>query len=85
MSTSNDHLNQAAPAHQAAPAEPAGMTLQSDEAKATATGIIAENAALEETYQSVEASAEATAEAAHQLDQATAEVLEELREEQHSA
>jgi hypothetical protein len=74
MSTSNDHLNQAAQA------EPAGMTLQTDEAKATAAAITAENAALEDSYQSAEAGAEATAEQAHQLDQATEEVLEELQE-----
>jgi hypothetical protein len=74
MSTSHDHLNQSAPA------EPAGMNLQTDEAKATAAEITADNAALEEAYQSIEADAEATAEKAHQLDELAAEVLEEIQE-----
>ncbi|MDQ2875642.1 MAG: hypothetical protein M3Y33_12950 [Actinomycetota bacterium] len=58
------------------------MTLQTDEAKATVAEIIADNEALEETYQEVEAEAEATAAQAHQLDLATAEVLEELQDGQ---
>jgi hypothetical protein len=60
--------------------EPAGMTLQTEEAKATVAEITADNEALEESYQAAEAKAEATAEQAHQLAQATEEVLEEIKE-----
>jgi hypothetical protein len=76
MSTTHEHNDQAALA------DPAGMTLQSDEAKATAAEIVAGNEALEEAYESAEASAEATTEQAHQLAQATGEVLEELQDGQ---
>jgi hypothetical protein len=58
------------------------MTLQTDEAKATAAGITADNEALEENYQEAEVEAEATAEQAHQLAQATEDVLEELQDGQ---
>jgi hypothetical protein len=64
--------------------EPAGMTLQTDEAKATVAEIEADNEALEEAYQEAEADAEATAEQAHQLAQATEDVLEELQDGQAS-
>jgi hypothetical protein len=74
MTTANEHVDPSAQT------EVAGMTLQTDEAKATAAEITAENAALEENYQSAEADAEATTEQANQLAQATAEVLEELQE-----
>jgi hypothetical protein len=60
--------------------EPAGMTLQTEEAKATAAEITADNEALEENYQAAEVRAEATAEQAHQLAQVTEEVLEEIKE-----
>ncbi|HMG62160.1 MAG TPA: hypothetical protein VK599_04355 [Streptosporangiaceae bacterium] len=74
MSTTQEHGDQAA--------EPAGMTLQTDEAKATVAEIEADNEALEEAYQEAEADAEATAEQAHQLAQATEDVLEELQDGQ---
>jgi hypothetical protein len=70
MSTTREHGDQAA--------EPAGMTLQTDEAKATVAEIEADNEALEEA----EADAEATAEQAHQLAQATEDVLEDLQDGQ---
>ena len=76
MSTTHEHNDQAAPA------DPAAMNLQTDEAKATAAGIVADNEALEEAYESAEASAEATTEQAHQLAEATEEVLEELQDGQ---
>jgi hypothetical protein len=60
--------------------EAAGMNLQTDEAKAMAAEITADNAALEEAYQSAEAQAESTTEQANQMAQATEDVLEELRE-----
>jgi hypothetical protein len=74
MATSNEHPDVSAQT------EPAGMTLQTEEAKATAAEITADNAALEEAYQSAEAKAEATTAQASQLVQATEEVLEELKE-----
>jgi hypothetical protein len=58
----------------------AGMNLQTDEAKATAAGITAENAALEEASQSAGEQADATTEQANQMAQATQDVLEELQE-----
>jgi hypothetical protein len=63
-------------------AEAAGMTLQTDEAKATAAEITADNEALEDAYQEAEADAEATAAQAHQLAQATEVALEELQDGQ---
>ena len=74
MTTSNEHPDLSAQA------EPAGMTLQTEEAKATAAEITADNAALEEAYQSAEAEAEATTEQANHLAQATEEVLAEIKE-----
>lgn len=79
MTTPNEHLDPSAQT------EAAGMNLQSDEAKATAVGITADNAALEEAYQSAEAQADATTEQAHQMAQATEEVLEELQEMKEAA
>jgi hypothetical protein len=76
MSTTHEHGDQATAV------DPAGMTLQTDEAKATVAEIIADNEALEETYQEAEAEAEATAAQAHQLAEATEEVLEELQDGQ---
>ena len=61
-------------------AAPAGMNLQSDEAKATVEEIKAENAALKEADRAAEAQAEAAAEQAKQLAEVTEEVLEELKE-----
>jgi hypothetical protein len=78
MSTTEEHGDQAAAA------EPAGMTLQTDQARAMVAEITADNEALEESYQEAEAEAEATAEQAHQLAQATEEVLEELQDGQAS-
>lgn len=59
---------------------PAGLSLQSDEAKATVAEIKAENAALEEADRAAEAQAGAAAEQARQLAEVTGEVLEELRD-----
>jgi hypothetical protein len=78
MSTTEEHGDHAAAA------EPAGMTLQTDEAKAMVAEITADNEALEESYQEAEAKAEATTEQAHQLAQATEDVLEELQDGQAS-
>jgi methyl-accepting chemotaxis protein len=58
----------------------AGMNLQTDQAKAVAAGITAENAALEEASQSAGEQADATTEQANQMAQATQDVLEELQE-----
>ena len=74
MARSSEHLDSPAQT------EPAGMNLQTDEAKAMAAGITAENAALEEAYQSAGEQAEATTEQANQMAQATQDVLEELQE-----
>lgn len=60
--------------------EPAGMNLQTDEAKSTVAEIKAENVALKETDRAAEAQAEAAAEQAKQLAEVTGEVLEELKE-----
>lgn len=60
--------------------EPASLSLQSDEAKATVAGIKAENAALEEADRAAEAQAGAAAEQARQLAEVTEEVLEELKD-----
>ncbi|MEP7023974.1 MAG: hypothetical protein ABJB47_09230 [Actinomycetota bacterium] len=61
------------------------MTLQTDEAKATAAEITADNAAFEESAQAVEAQAEVTAEQASQLDQAMEELVEELQDQKEAA
>ncbi len=74
MTTSSEH---AEPSAQAAPA---GMSLQSDEAKATVEEIKAENQALKEADRAAEAQAEAAAEQAKQLAEVTEEVLEELKD-----
>jgi hypothetical protein len=58
----------------------ADMNLQTDQAKAVAAGITAENAALEEASQSAGEQADATTEQANQMAQATQDVLEELQE-----
>jgi multidrug efflux pump subunit AcrA (membrane-fusion protein) len=74
MTTSSEHTDSSALA------EPAGMNLQTDEAKATVAEIKAENAALKEADRAAEAQAEAAAEQAKQLAEVTGEVLEELKE-----
>jgi hypothetical protein len=75
MTTSSEHVDPLAHS------EVADMTLQTEEAKATAAEITADNAALEESYQSAEAEAAATTEQAQQLE----EVLEEIQEEAEKA
>jgi small-conductance mechanosensitive channel len=74
MTTSSEHAD---PSAQAAPA---GMSLQSDEAKATVEEIKAENAALKQADRAAEAQVGAAAEQAKQLAEVTEEVLEELKE-----
>jgi predicted nuclease with TOPRIM domain len=74
MTTPNEHPDPSGPT------EAPGMTLQTEEAKATVTEIKAENAALKEANQAAEARAEATTEQVKQMAQATEEVLEELQE-----
>jgi hypothetical protein len=74
MTTSSEH------ADPSAQAEPAGMSLQTDEATATVEEIKAENKALKEADRAAEAQAGAAAEQAKQLAQVTEEVLEELKE-----
>jgi hypothetical protein len=74
MARSSEHLGSSAQK------EPAGMNLQTDEAKAMAVEIKADNAALEEAYHSAETQAEATTAQANQMAQATQDVLEELQE-----
>ncbi len=64
----------------AGPAAPAGVSLQSDEAKATVEEIKAENEALKQADRAAEAQAEAAAEQAKQLAEVTAEVLDELKD-----
>ncbi len=59
-------------------AAPAGMNLQTDEAKATVEEIKAENAALKEADQAAEAEAAEVVEQARQLDEVAEELLEEL-------
>ena len=59
--------------------------MQTDEAKAMAVEIKADNAALEEAFQSAEAQAEVTTEQASQMAQATEDVLGELREREEGA
>ena len=74
MTTSSEHAD---PSAQAAPA---GVSLQSDEAKATVEEIKAENEALKEADRAAEAQAGAAAEQARQLAEVTGEVLEELKD-----
>ncbi len=73
MTTSSEH-----PVPAADPAT-ADMDLQTDKAKATAEAIEADNAALEEAYQSAEAQAEATTEQASQIAQVMEEVVQEQK------
>ena len=61
-------------------AEPAGVNLQTDEAKAMVAEIKAENAALTEADRTAEAQAEVVVEQAQQLADVVEEVLEELKE-----
>jgi hypothetical protein len=61
---------------------PAGLSLQSDQAKATVAEIRADNAELEEAFEVAEAQAEVVTQQAQQLAEATGEVLEELHEAQ---
>jgi CRISPR/Cas system-associated exonuclease Cas4 (RecB family) len=61
-------------------AEPAGMSLQTDQAKAIVEEIKAGNAALKEADEVAEAEAEVVVEQAQQLTEAVEEVLEELKE-----
>jgi multidrug efflux pump subunit AcrA (membrane-fusion protein) len=77
--TSSEH------ADPSAQPEPAGLSLQTDEAKATVAEIKAENAALKEADREAEAQAEAAAEQARRLAQVTEEVLEELRDSKEGA
>lgn len=76
MTTSNDH------ADPSTRPENSGTSLLPEQAKAMVEEIKADNAALEEKNQIVEAQAEAVAEQARQLAEVTEEVLEELRENQ---
>jgi hypothetical protein len=76
MSTTHEHGDQVIAA------DPAAMTLLPEEAKATVAEIAADNEALEEAYQEAEAEAEATTAQAHQLAEATEEVLEQLQDGQ---
>jgi hypothetical protein len=79
MTTSSEH------ADASAQAAPAGMSLQSDEARATVEEIKAGNQALKEADRAAEAQAGAAAEQARQLAEVTGEVLEELRDVQAGA
>jgi hypothetical protein len=74
MTISSEHEDSSAQA------EPAGMSLQTDEAKATVEEIKADNAALHDADQAAEAQAEVVIEQAQQLAEVAAEVLEELKE-----
>ena len=74
MTTSSDHPD---PSAQAAPS---GMSLQTDEAKATVEEIKADNAALTDADQTAEAEAELVVEQAQLLAEVAEEVLEELKE-----
>jgi hypothetical protein len=65
--------------------EPAGLNLQTDEAKATVAEIKAETAALKETDRAAEVEAEAAAAQAKQLAGVTEEALEELKEMKEGA
>ena len=79
MTTSSEHANPSAQA------EPAGLNLQTDEAKATVAEIKAGNEALKEADLAAEAQAEVATEQAKQLAQVTEEVLEELKEMKEGA
>jgi hypothetical protein len=78
MTTSNEQPS-------SAQAEDAGMTLQTQQAKATVAEITAQNAALDDTAQSAEAQAEATTEQASQMAQVLEDVVEELQEQKEAA
>jgi hypothetical protein len=67
------------------PAAPAGLSLQSDEAKAMVAEIKADNAEFEEAFEVAEAQAEVVTQQAQQLAEATEEVLEELQEARSAA
>ena len=79
MTTSSEHAD---PSAQAAPA---GLSLQSDEAKATVAEIKAENEALKKADRAAEAQAGAAADQARQLAEVTEEVLDELKEMKEGA
>jgi hypothetical protein len=79
MATSNEHTDLSAHA------APAGMSLQTDEAKATVEEIKAENVALERADLAAEAQAEAVVEQAKQLAEVADDVLEELKETEPEA
>jgi hypothetical protein len=66
-------------------AAPAGMSLQTDEAKATVEEIKAENVALKQAEAAAEAQAEVVVEEAKQLAEVAEEVLEELKEAESEA
>jgi hypothetical protein len=74
MATSNEHADLSA--HAAS----AGLSMQTDEAKATAEEIKAENVALEKADLAAEAQAEAVVEQAKQLTEVAEDVLQELKE-----
>jgi hypothetical protein len=74
MTTPSEH------ADPSAPAVPPGLSLQTDEAKATVEEIRAENEALKEADRAAEEQAGAAAEQAKQLAEVTGEVLEELKD-----
>jgi hypothetical protein len=74
MATSNEYADR--PAH----AAPAGLSMQTDEAKATVEEIKAENVALEKADLAAEAQAEAVVEQAKQLTEVAEDVLQELKE-----
>jgi hypothetical protein len=79
MTTSSEHAD--LPDH----AAPAGMSLQTDQAKATVEEIKAENVALEKADLAAEAQAEAVVEEARQLAEMAQDVLEELKETESEA
>jgi hypothetical protein len=79
MTTSSEHADR--PVH----AAPAGMNLQTDEAKATVEEINAENVALKQADLAAEAQAEAVVEQAKLLVEVAEDVLEELKETQPEA
>jgi hypothetical protein len=79
MTTSSEH------ADLSDHAAPAGMSLQTDEAKATVEEIKAENVALKKADLAAEAQAEAVVEEAKQLAEVAEEVLEELKDMESEA
>jgi hypothetical protein len=79
MTTSSEHADLST--HPA----PAGMSLQTDEAKATVEEIRAENVALKQADLAAEAQAEAVVEQAKQLAEVAEDVLEELKETESEA